>query len=182
FGHMAFKPFKSAVLANPGGGIVQLLFNSPTFGPILKGVLAEYGLEENSTKFEQYTLLSQTLIDDADPINYAKKIAPQPTLVFEVKGDEVIPNSVPNYPLSGTEPLLKFMEAKNILDLTQEEGLIELKSPIVYSKFQYGTHSTFLLPDYPEVTNEMHIQTGSFISNEGKKVFVKEIYLLDHGQ
>ncbi|MRI58993.1 MAG: hypothetical protein C6H99_05755 [Epsilonproteobacteria bacterium] len=179
YGYMAHKQFDAAVLANPGGGIIQLLMHSQAFGPIIKEALASAGIEEGSPQFDQYTLISQTLIDDADPINYAKEVGQkQRSLVFEVVGDSVIPNSVLGYPLSGTDPLIAHMRAKNILSY-EVPGLVRLDAPVVYSKFAYGTHSSFLMPaQTPEVTVEMHKEMASFIKSDGYAVLVEDLSVL----
>ena len=175
FGYMANKSFSSAVLANPGGGIVGLLMDSPTFGPIIK-----QGLKENNItgeKLDKFTLIAQTLIDDADPINYAKTVSKkQKTLIFEVLDDKVIPNSSFTYPLSGTDPLVKTMQAKAT---PKEEGLVQLKTNVVYSKFAYGSHKSFLLPDYPDVTKEMRQQMASYILSQGNGVQVENLNVLE---
>ena len=175
FGYMANKSFSSAVLANPGGGIVGLLMDSPTFGPIIK-----QGLKENNItgeKLDKFTLIAQTLIDDADPINYAKTVSKkQKTLIFEVLDDKVIPNSSFTYPLSGTDPLVKTMQAKAT---PKEEGLVQLKTNVVYSKFAYGSHKSFLLPDYPDVTKEMRQQMASYILSQGNGVQVENVSVLE---
>ena len=179
FGYMANKQFGSSVLANPGGGIIQLLMNSEAFGPVIKQALAGAGIEEGSPQFDQYALISQTLVDDADPINYASIVGQkQKSLVFEVVGDSVIPNSVLGYPLSGTDPLVANMGAKNVL-CYEVPGLIRLDTPVVYSKFAYGTHSSILVPgDTPEVTVEMHKQMASYIVNDGNAMIVEDLSVL----
>ena len=175
FGYMANKSFSSAVLANPGGGILGLLLDSATFGPIIK-----QGLKENNItgeKLDQFMLIAQTLIDDADPINYAKAVSTkQKTLIFEVVGDQVIPNSSLSYPLSGTDPLLRVMQAKTT---PKQKGFVQLPTNIVYSKFAYGSHSSFLKPDYPEVTKEMQQQMASYINLQGNGVQVENLNVLE---
>ncbi|BCD61394.1 hypothetical protein NitYY0826_C0239 [Nitratiruptor sp. YY08-26] len=178
FGYMANKSFDTAVLANPGGGIIQLLMNSQTFGPILQNALAANGIVPGSPEYDKYTLVSQTLIDDADPINYAKSVGQkQKSLVFEVENDAVIPNSVISAPLSGTEPLLAAMGAKP-LPLDTAPGFVRVPDKVVYAKFVAGTHSSLLRPDEPSVTIEMQRQMASFIASKGAGVKVEDIGLL----
>ncbi len=178
FGFLANKKLQSSVLANPGAGVVPMLFASPTFGPAITDALAQAGIEPGSEAMDRYKLISQTLVDDADPINYAKGVATQQrALIFEVEGDQVIPNSVPGFPLSGTDPLIRVMEAKAI-DLQKAPGLIEVPK-VVYSKFIVGEHSSILRPSYPEVTQEMHRQMVSFIQSGGKQIYVKDLSILE---
>ena len=125
-------------------------------------------------------ILGARQIDDADPINYAKEAGrKQKSLVFEVVGDSVIPNSVLGYPLSGTDPLIAQMGAKNVLSY-EVPGFVRLDSPVVYSKFAYGTHSSILVPgDTPEVTMEMHKQMASFIKSSGNGLLVEDVSVLE---
>jgi len=123
-------------------------------------------------------LISQTLIDDADPINYAKVVGQrQRTLLFEVKDDEVIPNAVLGAPLSGTEPLLKNMGAKS-LPIENAPALVSVPK-VVYAKFIVGEHSSLLRPTYPETTIEMHKEMISYIQSSGQKVLVEDIGILE---
>ncbi len=178
FGFLANKKVQSAVLANPGAGIVPMLLASPTFGPTILEALSQTGIQPDSKAMERYIILSQTLVDDADPINYAKPVARmQRSLIFEVRGDEVIPNSVPGYPLSGTDPLIRVMGAK-ALPIQNAPGLIQVPK-VTYSKFIIGEHSSILRPSFPEVTQEMHRQMVSFIQSGGTKVLVKDLSILE---
>jgi len=176
FAYLANKSVTSAVLANPGGGIIELLMNSQTFGNPIKNALAANGIAPGSEAFAKYKLVAQTLIDDADPINYAKQVAKnQKSLIFETLGDAVIPNSVIGAPLSGTEPLLRVMNAKSV---PQEMGFVRLPDNVYYAKFILGTHSSILVPSEPEVTVEMHRQMISFIASGGNGISVENIGLL----
>ena len=176
FAYLANKSVTSAVLANPGGGIIELLMNSQTFGDPIKNALAANGVIPGSEAFSRYKLIAQTLIDDADPINYAKKVgAKQKSLVFEVLDDAVIPNSVVGAPLSGTEPLLRVMGAKPV---PKESGFVKLPQKIYYAKFSLGEHSSLLRATEPEVTAEMHRQMSSFIATGGNGIKVENLGLL----
>ncbi len=177
--YLAFKQFPAALLANPGGGIAQLLNNSATFGPIIQNALAQNGIVPDSPAFAQYMLLTQTLLDDADPINYAAMVGKrQKNLVFEVRGDEVIPNAVIGAPLSGTEPLLSQMDAKPV-DITKAPGLVPLTTTSSVSRFIIGEHGSLFRPTYPDVTKEMQKQMASFIKSLGKAVYIEDVGLLE---
>ncbi len=171
--YLSEHTFGASVLANPGGGIAQLLNNSPTFGPIISATLASYGLQKGSDAYSKYMLLTQTLIDDADPINYAAKLKKQPILAYEVKGDAVIPNHVLGAPLSGTDPLLAQMKATNILQASQP-----LAPGSYAARFLYGEHSSLIRATYPEVTMEMHKEMASFLASSGRAVRIGDATLL----
>src|SRR5262249_48159847 len=124
---------QNAVLNVPGGGIVGLLLGSPTFGPIILGGLAQAGVLPGTPAFGQFVTATQTVIDSGDPINYAAGTANKNILAQEVIGggspvagdipvaacgskcydangkwlpDQVIPNAVAGFPLSGGNPLI----------------------------------------------------------------------------
>ena len=174
FGFLAHRKLDAVVLANPGGGIAELLNNSPSFGPLIEAGLAAKGIEKGSPEYSSFMLATQTIIDDADPINYASKVAAnQKMLSFEVINDQVIPNSVSTAPLSGTEPLLRLMGAKSISDYTIP-ALVTLETTNTATRFTDGTHSSFLKPDVPSVTTEMQTEMATFIFYKGEKVNITD--------
>ena len=172
FGFLANRTLASVVLANPGGGIAQLLNHSETFGPIIQEGLASAGIQPGSPEYDAFMMAAQTILDDADPINYAAAVTAnnQKLLTFETLGDQVIPNAVATAPLSGTEPLLAGLGAKtfdlNDANATGFIGLLPQTSTV--TKFTAGTHSSLLDPgDTPEVTIEMQTETASFTASRG---------------
>jgi len=174
FGFLAHRKLDAVVLANPGGGIAELLNNSPSFGPLIEAGLAAKGIEKGSPEYSSFMLATQTIIDDADPINYANKVvANQKMLSFEVIDDQVIPNSVSTAPLSGTEPLLRLMGAKSISDYAIP-ALVTLETTNTATRFTDGTHSSFLKPDAPSVTTEMQTEMATFIFYKGEKVNITD--------
>ncbi|MDA3922046.1 MAG: hypothetical protein PF501_15410 [Salinisphaera sp.] len=99
------RTFDAATLANPGGGIIRLLDGSAAFGPVISQGLAAAGISEGSQNYQTFLRLAQTIVDGADPINYAKAASQQHALhMIEVVGggnggmnppDLVVPNAVP---------------------------------------------------------------------------------------
>lgn len=96
---------KAAVFNVGGGGIAKLLDGSPTFEPVITGGLAAQGVTKPSADYESFLMVAQTLVDSADPINYADTLnalkATTPILFQEVVGngssndpDQVVPNNV----------------------------------------------------------------------------------------
>ncbi len=90
----------TATLAMPGGGIAQLLRDSPTFGPRIIAGLQAQGLQQGTTLFEQFFRDAQTAVDPGDPINFiATAAANHPLHIIQVVGggavlpDQVVPNS-----------------------------------------------------------------------------------------
>ena len=90
----------TATLAMPGGGIGQLLRDSPTFGPRIAAGLQAQGLQAGTTLYEQFFRDAQTAVDSGDPVNYIAAAATNhPLHVIQVVGggaalpDQVVPNS-----------------------------------------------------------------------------------------
>ena len=92
----AFNNIQSASLLTPGGGVVRLLENSPSFAPrILFGLQQAAGLEQGDANLETFFNIFQAAIDSADPVNFTASLAAggTPILLSEVAGDTVIPNA-----------------------------------------------------------------------------------------
>lgn len=68
----ATEPNISRSVLNFGGGrIMNLLYNSQSFGPLVLGGLAQAGIQQGTPEFLSYTFAAQAVVDDADPLNYA---------------------------------------------------------------------------------------------------------------
>src|SRR5690606_5055638 len=99
---MGMQPDVSTALLNvPGGGIARLLEASPSFGPRIRaGLLASGGLRPGTPDYDSFFGAAQTVIDSADPINFALAsngtlLASKRLLLQEVVGgDGVLPDQV----------------------------------------------------------------------------------------
>lgn len=68
----ASDPVFKAMLLNVGGaGIVDLMQESTTFGPVLRSGLAEKGIEEGTPAFSAFVNAARWVLDEIDPINLA---------------------------------------------------------------------------------------------------------------
>ncbi len=172
FGFFKHRALSSVVLANPGGGIAELLNNSPRFGPVIEAGLAAKGVLKGTPEYNSFMLATQTIIDDADPVNYAADAAAnQRVLSFEVIGDAVIPNIVATAPLSGTEPLLALMGAKDI-NTSAAPGIIPVTANTKV-RFTEGDHSSILDPTASlQTTIEMQTEAISFIDSNATAIYV----------
>ncbi len=91
------------VLSVPGGGVAELLRDSPTFGPRINQGLQSQGLLPGTTMYAQYFRDVQNIVDAGDPLNFVTVAAAQRSIYFQqmVGGggttpalpDQVIPNS-----------------------------------------------------------------------------------------
>lgn len=96
----------TGTLAMPGGGITQLLLDSPSFAPQINAGLAAQGVTPGTTLYAQFFRDAQTVVDAGDPINYFPlAVAQHPIHLIQVVGgapmaaggqflpDQVVPNS-----------------------------------------------------------------------------------------
>lgn len=166
----------AATLANPGGGIAQLVVNSPTLGPIFVPALVEAGITPGTALFDFFLLALQTAIDSGDAINYAVAAADaHPIHMLSVVGsdgdspslpDQVVPNQVAGAPLSGTAPLARVMGLTPIAAATTDPQGIR---GIV--RFTRGNHRSFLDPSAaPAVTAAMQGQAAAFMESQGTRL------------
>lgn len=183
----------ASTLAMPGGGIAKLLDASVSFGPRIAAGLQASGVVEGSDNYETFMRFAQTIVDSADPINYAVTAKTKhPIHMLEVVGsatsapDQVVPNSAPANDgvavggikandkvtiegfLSGTDPLHETMGlAARTFDGSANVLLGEAARNNVV-RFSAGDHGSILSPAAsPAVTQEMQKETASFLASGG---------------
>lgn len=164
---------QAATLAMPGGGIARLLDGSASYGPVIEAGLAANGVIKGTADYDTFMVVAQTAVDSGDPINFGAQAASQhPIHLMEVIGgstslpDQVIPNSVPGAPLSGTEPLAAVMGLTSLdtstVDAAGIRGIV---------RFTAGDHSSVLSPSAGlNVTTEMQSEFASFLFSAGAAI------------
>jgi len=165
----------TALLSVPGGGIARLLDGSPTFGPRIRAGLAAAGVVAGTPDYDAFMVAAQTAVDSGDPINFAiAASADKHLLMQEVVGsgdvppDQVIPNTVPGAPTSGTEPLIAAYGLAPIGQTTQSADGIRGAT-----RFLQGEHGSLLDPtDFPAATAEMQGEMASMVVSGGDAVQV----------
>lgn len=178
----------AATLAMPGGGIAKLLDASKSFGPRISAGLAASGVIEGTDTYETFLRFAQTLVDSADPINFAASArANHPLHLIEVQGDTVVPNNanagaasasqdavtITGY-LSGTDPLIATLGLEVIGPLTPPLASVTRRTGAklaVATVFTTGNHGSILDPSGSEInaatTQEMQRQTANFLKSNG---------------
>ena len=183
FGFLAHaNNLESVTLAMPGGGIAQLLNNSVSFGPKIEAGLADAGVIKGTSSYDSFMLATQTILDSADPINYALQVGEtQKVFAIEVVGgngelsDQVIPNSVATAPLSGTDPLLTYLQAST---LSGHNG--DNITPNKTARYNVGDHSSILDPSASvDATVSMQTQTATFVGSRGTAIPIVNSDLLN---
>ena len=172
----------TGIMSVPGGGIARLLDGSPTFGPRIRAGLAAAGVEPGTPDYDAFMGAAQTAVDSGDPINFnLASAADKNILMQEVVGggdvlpDQVIPNTVPGAPLSGTEPLIAAYGLAPITQSTQNPDGIRGAT-----RFLQGEHSSLLDPsDFPIATAEMQGEMASMVVSDGTAVQVTYPQILE---
>nr|QRD81037.1 lipolytic protein [uncultured bacterium] len=159
---------RTATLAMAGGGVAQLLRDSPSFGPRIIAGLQAQGLQPGTTLFEQFFRDAQTVVDAGDPVNFiASAASARPIHLLQVIGDgassppdQVVPNSA-------TQRLVDAAGLTRIAAPAAPGPVVETNgSPPghrVYVNFTAGGHGSILDPSASlETTVEMQTQAVSF--------------------
>ncbi len=180
---------QQSVLASPGGGIAKLLDGSVSIGPeITAGLAAAAGLTKGTSEYEAFFGAAQTVLDAADPINYAAATASgRGLMMFEVIGDgalnlpdQVVPNHVGTLakvfkdapvgtapaPLSGTDPLSSQMVLTRVSGASASAGAVGGGTP--WLRFTGGDHGSILNPTASLlVTQTMQTAAVGFLAGGG---------------
>ncbi|NOH70650.1 lipase [Vibrio pectenicida] len=186
--------FKSAAFAKSGGHIVELLSISGKFGDVIKkSFAAKLGLpvdsQEFETKFAQFKIVAQTLMDTVDPhtvVSAGLYPTNVPTLLLQVKNDDTVPNhgfalidgnAIPRVPTAhfvGTEGLRSGFEQG-------DTGVVRQ-----FASFKEGDHASLFVPNTEDSDSEADKQrkTGNtfairklvvdFLSNDSDIPIVNE--------
>jgi dienelactone hydrolase len=188
---------KAATLAMAGGGIAKLLDASLAFGGSIADGLRAQGVVEGTKTYEDYLVLTQTVVDSSDPLNSAANLAATsiPIHFIEISGgalmgqnpsDIVVPNdsfavspfnsNIPELGLGGSRPLIDGLVLDRVDGAT---AAIIADTPVRTAvQFSSGFHSSILLPqdaNPPNGTginacvtfNEIGDQIAGFFSSDG---------------
>ncbi|MGL5906775.1 MAG: VolA/Pla-1 family phospholipase [Shewanella sp.] len=161
----ASAPFKALVDKANIAGYVP---GSPEYAQLVQTVYAQF--------IPSFAFAVQTAVDSADPVNHAPmlKATGLPIHLIEVAGDgngnladQVLPNRVDNFPLSGTEPLAAALGLPCVDSTAKGPGLV---------RFAKGHHSSIVDPSEKESTDgkagdatvEMQTQVATYALSAAK--------------
>ncbi|MBY6063530.1 alpha/beta hydrolase [Pseudidiomarina sediminum] len=127
--------------------------------------------------FEQFAFAAQSVIDSADPINYAAQVTAteSPIHLIEVVGngadflaDQVIPNTVAGKPLAGTEALISALQLESITQTTASVDGSKVSGAV---RFTEGSHSSIVDPSASAAaTMEMQMQAAGWFSTNATAI------------
>lgn len=186
---LALEPgVRDAVLAMPGSGIAKLLDNSGQFGTTIAAGLAAAGVNKGTPDYESFMGAAQALVDSGDPANYAAAAANgRGVLLFEVIGDQTIPNNVTTdlatgtvpAPLSGTDPLIALLGLSQVS--TASASASDMLSVV---RFNSGYHGSLLDPSLNEladaaVTTVMQGAMAAFLASDGLQTVISDTSVVE---
>jgi pimeloyl-ACP methyl ester carboxylesterase len=155
---------RTIALSGPGGGVAELLRDSPSFSPRINAGLGAQGLVPGTSLYAQYFRDTQTVVDAGDPLNYAAAArAARPIYLAQMVGgggtpvaavDQVIPNSATTRLIAAiTSGGLSFPRVPAASALAGSG----------YVNFIQGEHGALLSPvAYPAATVEMQTEVVTF--------------------
>ncbi|CAM2006261.1 hypothetical protein [Acanthopleuribacter pedis] len=157
----------TAVLNVPGGRLSGILTRSQSISPGVNAGLAAQGIATGSADYNLFFLIFQTVLDDADPMNYATQTlnaglkpggqAPN-ILLQEAFEDQVIPNTA-------TADLTRAMGLAQVSASWEYPFQPQVTAPHVGSgHFQYtnAAHGFLLIPTDPSVAAGQ-LQTATYL-------------------
>ena len=140
----------TGTLSVGGGGIGDLLRESPSFGPTIEAGLIAAGLTPGTSLYDDYWRNAQTVIDASDPLSYAADAAANHAILSQkVLGDTVVPNSA-------TDRLVAAMGLPAANSLGINPG------PLGAVTFTQGGHGTLLVP-VPSLAATIEMQTQAVV-------------------
>lgn len=150
----------TATLAMPGGGLANLLRDSPTLRP---RIVASISAPEGTTAFEQFIRNAQTVLDPGDPVNYIAAAASQhPIHVLQIVGSPLSPSDqvVPN---SATQRLIDAATLAPIKPPSLPGPVTNPSGFRSYVNFLVGDHGSIIDPTASlAVTTEMQAEAITF--------------------
>lgn len=138
-----------------------------TFGAPLRAGLAAQGLLQGTVGFDNFVRDLQTVLDSADPANFAEATAASHALhVIEILGDVTVPNNPTDY-LAGLWNATDVTAASPFLmNMPRAHGIV---------RFTSGAHSSLLDPSAaPAVTTEMQTQMVTFAVTGGTTIAITD--------
>jgi hypothetical protein len=164
---------KSYYLNVPGGPYADIGRTSPSFSPIVNGLLAAVSplLQPGTAFYSQFFRESLALIDAGDPTNYVKSlVAAKPVLFTKVLGDSTVPNPTNDY----------LINAAGATKITAA-GLNPVAAGAPkFVAFLNGSHGSLLDPTSSlAVTQEMQTHAASLVATGGAAIQVVDSSLLE---
>jgi Pla-1/cef family extracellular lipase len=194
----------NALLANPPAACVPYLASQDAYVScaiqVYLGGLVQAGetakLAEVQGTIASFIFAGQTVLDSADPNNFAGMVAANgsPVLLTEMVGDgmenlsdQVVPNQSTSTPNGGTEPLIRALHLADKPITMSMQGEIVDGVPSTFSgviRFTKGHHSSLINPSVnsaateaeanARVTGELQSQGISYLATDGRAIVITD--------
>lgn len=163
----------TATLSSPAGPWTSILTDPEAvdFGGPIRNALSARGLPPGTVGFESFVRDLQTVIDPADPVNYAAQAtALHPLHVIEVLGDPAVPNGPTDY-IASLWGLPDVHTTVAVAPPGTVRGIV---------RFNAGGHSSLFNPAIdPAVTAEMQRQTVTYAVSLGSAIQITNTGVVD---
>jgi hypothetical protein len=169
-GFVAVEPTVSRAYLNTGGAIALRTAEAGVFGVRIRAGLAAAGVLPGTPAFEQFMTVGQTVLDAADPANWARELLGKKPLIHNmVINDNTVPNTVAGAPMAGNEGLNRLLGLASYSSTQANpaglKGVARFVPP--------ARHDSLFVPTAsPAATVEMQGQMASFIASGGTFVNV----------
>ncbi|KFZ28260.1 hypothetical protein IDAT_09615 [Pseudidiomarina atlantica] len=157
---------------------------SPQFQGLLVQVYTQFWASLSAAEqaqingvFEQFAFAAQSVVDSADPINFAAQAVnnESPIHLIEVVGngadvlpDQVIPNTVQGKPLAGTEALISALQLPAITQTTASTDGTPISGAV---RFIAGDHGSIVDPSASAAaTMEMQLQAAGWFTTDATAI------------
>ena len=176
--YQQIAPFRQAAnqaIENNGGPVP----GTPAFNEFLAQFYVQFFAEAPAQLvaardglLTQFRFAAQTVIDSADPVNYAAlaRSTETPLMLIQADGDSVIPNTT-GYPTSGTEPLAALLGLPVVT-----ESIIGEEPVSAFLRYIDADHGSLLSPGTTEVgarvTQSMQTSIGVYMLTNGSALVV----------
>ncbi|HSG66061.1 MAG TPA: hypothetical protein VLD39_13715 [Gammaproteobacteria bacterium] len=160
---------RSATMSSPFATWSRILTDpeAVTFGGPVRAGLAARGLTPGTMLFANFVRDLQTVLDSAEPANYAEAAAAlHPLHVLEILGDQSVPNG-PTDSIAGLWGLVDVLAGDPpLVDPGGAHGIV---------RFTSGDHASLLDPTVdPAVTTEMQTQMVTFAATDGTTIAITD--------
>ena len=168
---LALSPeLSTATLTSAGGPYSQFLLDpmAITFGRPIRAAVEAAGLPFGTVGFDNFVRDLQTVLDSADPVNYAAMAASShPIHMMGVRSDTSVPMSL-------MDNLAGFMGLSGISETTVDPAGVR-----GFVRFNRGPHGAILNPADPAVTAEMQAQAVAFAASRGTSLPVENSEIVE---
>jgi hypothetical protein len=168
----------SSALPSAAAMLTDTIQQSATYGPLINGLLAQRGLQPNTTLYRNFFRNVQAAFDSADAVNYALTMAGPAAggreLYFSTfEGGAAGFPADPVVPVSSTQRLIATVGGTGVSRVTSVEINPVAGTNGGWVPFSQGIHNTLLDPGpSPAATFELQSQIADFLASDGDVIVI----------